>query len=143
MEHYIGVLKKYAVFEGRASRMEFWMFMLISILVSIALSFVDKYLPRIGVWGEMGILGLAYSLITLIPSLAVGVRRLHDTNRSGSWLLILLVPIIGFIVILIFALLESTPGENKYGPNPDSISASPFTNTPPSAPTKPPVNPSV
>ncbi|MDQ5954845.1 MAG: hypothetical protein QG583_773 [Patescibacteria group bacterium] len=143
MEHYIGVLKKYAVFEGRASRMEFWMFILFSLLVSIALSFVDKYLPKVDVWGEMGILGIAYSLITLIPSLAVSVRRLHDINRSGLWLLLLLVPIIGFIVIIVFHLLESTPGENAYGPNPNGISTPPNVNNTPSAPTPPPVNPTV
>ena len=59
-----------------------------------------------------------YYLAVLIPSLAVGVRRLHDTDRSGWWLLLSLIPVIGWIVLIIFFVLDSTPGENQYGPNP-------------------------
>lgn len=141
MEHYIGVLKKYAVFNGRASRMEYWMYFLFSIIASIVLVTFDKLLGT--EFKDFGLLNSLYSLAVLLPSLAVFIRRLHDTNRSGWWAFLLLIPFIGFIVILVFLLLESTPGDNKYGPNPNgasiptSVDAHSSTSTPPS------VNPSV
>lgn len=65
-----------------------------------------------------GFIGLVASLVLLLPSLAVGVRRLHDTDRTGWWLLIGVVPIIGAIVLIVFFVLDSTPGANRFGPNP-------------------------
>lgn len=110
MNWYLGVLKKYADFSGRARRKEFWMFALINFVVMIVLSVVD------GVIG-MPILGAIYALGVLIPSIAVGARRMHDTGRSGWWLLLGLIPVIG-LVLIIFFVLDSTPGDNQYGPNP-------------------------
>ncbi|RSS84129.1 DUF805 domain-containing protein [Streptomyces sp. WAC06614] len=112
MNQYLDVLKKYAVFSGRARRQEFWLFVLFSILVSIVLAVLDAVL------GTNGILGAIYSLAIVIPSLAVGARRLHDTGRSGWWQLIAIVPLIGTIVLIVFWATEGEPNPNKYGPNP-------------------------
>jgi len=112
MNWYLEVLKKYAVFSGRAQRMEYWMFFLFNFIIAFALGFIE------GIFGGPGILGTLYSLAVLIPGIAVTVRRLHDTDRTGWWVLIGLVPIIGFIVLLVFMVLDGTEGENKYGPNP-------------------------
>jgi uncharacterized membrane protein YhaH (DUF805 family) len=117
MDWYLEVLKKYAVFSGRARRKEYWMFTLFNVLISIVLAIVDRVLG-FGENGGTGPLGALYSLAVLIPSLAVSVRRLHDTGRSGWWLLLGLVPCVGFIVLLIFMVQDSQPGANEYGPNP-------------------------
>jgi uncharacterized membrane protein YhaH (DUF805 family) len=116
MDWYLGVLRNYAVFHGRARRREYWMFALISFIVSLVLGIID-YLMRTNV------LGVLYTLAILIPSLAVHVRRLHDTNRSAWWLLIGLIPLIGAIVLLVFTLMDSDPGDNDYGPNPKEFAA--------------------
>ena len=108
---YLGVLKKYADFNGRARRMEFWMFALVNFVVMIVLSLVD------GMIG-MPLLGAIYGLAVLIPSLAVGARRLHDTGRTGWWQLIGLIPFIGVVVLIVLWALDGNPGDNKYGPNP-------------------------
>jgi uncharacterized membrane protein YhaH (DUF805 family) len=118
MSWYLEVLKNYAVFSGRARRMEYWMFVLFNIIILIVLALIDyltgTFSPRAGV----GLLGGLYSLAVLIPSLAVTVRRLHDIGRTGWWILIGLIPVIGNIVLLIFMVLDSEPGANEYGPNP-------------------------
>lgn len=123
MDWYIQVLKKYAVFSGRSRRKEYWFFVLFNILISIGLSFVDGMLGTVNAETGTGILGGIYSLAVLIPSIAVLVRRLHDTDRSGWWALIGLIPIIGWIVLLVFVLLDSHPGQNQYGPNPKEAAA--------------------
>ncbi len=117
MDWYLKVLKNYFGFSGRARRKEYWMFGLISAVISIALAIVDAVVSS---GGESGIcvLGLLYSIAVLIPSLGVSVRRLHDTNRSGWWLLIGLVPLLGAIALLVFVLTEGTRGDNTYGPDP-------------------------
>ncbi|MEU1377869.1 DUF805 domain-containing protein [Streptomyces triculaminicus] len=112
MHWYVDVLKKYATFSGRAGRPEFWMFTLISFVISIVLAVIDSAL------GTAPVIGLVYSLAVLLPGLAVGVRRLHDIDRSGWWLLLALIPILGSIVLLVFFALPGTPGENSYGPKP-------------------------
>ena len=106
MNSYVAVLKKYGVFSRRAQRSEYWMFAIVNSLVVLALTFIAGAtgLPLLGV------LGIGYSVAVLIPSLAVTVRRLHDTGRSGWWLLVGLVPYVGAIVILIFMLLDSERG---------------------------------
>lgn len=117
MSWYLEVLKKYAVFNGRARRKEYWMFTLINVLISFVLGFIEGAMgltDKRG-WGPLGAL---YTLAVLIPGIAVSVRRLHDTGRSGWWLLIALIPCIGAIVLLIFMVQDSDPGENQYGPNP-------------------------
>ena len=111
MNWYLGVLKKYADFNGRARRKEFWMFALISFIIAVILSVVDG---MIGV----PVLGAIYALGVLLPSIAVGARRFHDIGKSGWWLLIGLIPLIGGLILIIFFVLDSNPGDNKYGPNP-------------------------
>ena len=118
MNWYLGVLKKYAVFGGRARRKEYWYFFLFSTLISIVLSIIDSATGAFDVETGLGLLSGIYALAVLIPTIAVGVRRLHDTNRSGWWLLIGLIPIIGAIVLFVFLVFDSTPEENQYGPNP-------------------------
>lgn len=104
-------LRKYATFSGRARRMEYWMFSLAVFIGSLLFAVVDVAFGT-------AVLGIVFALAILLPALAVTVRRLHDTGRSGWWLLIALVPFAGPIVLLVFACLDSEPGENQYGPNP-------------------------
>jgi len=115
---YLEVLKKYAVFAGRARRRELWSFVLCNVLISIALGIIDYVTGTFHPAGGTGLLQALYGLAVLIPNIAVSVRRLHDINRSGWWLFIGLIPIIGSIILLIFVLKDSQPGENQYGPNP-------------------------
>lgn len=121
MNWYLSVLRQYAVFKGRARRKEYWFFNLFNVIVSLTLTVVDyqtgSLYPELGI----GLLSGIYSLAVLIPSLAVTVRRLHDTDRSGWWILIGLIPVIGAIVLLVFMLLDSKPGDNQYGPNPKGV----------------------
>ena len=102
-------LKKYFVFQGRASRSEYWWFQLI---VSPSY-FVSTILEN-----EIGYFFLGITLFTLIPAISAGVRRLHDTNRSGFFLLISFIPFIGGLVLLFFLIPEGTKGKNKFGPDP-------------------------
>jgi len=112
--NYLGVIKQYTVFKGRASRKEFWLFVLANFIVGIIFSILTK-IPILGilVWIAYFLFGLAI----LIPSIAVGIRRLHDTNKTG-WLMLLCLTVIGSIVVVIFCAMEGTPGENQYGPPP-------------------------
>ncbi len=124
MNWYLEALKKYAVFSGRARRKEYWMFGLFYLIFAIVLGIIDGIL---GIGGEDGgLLSGLYVLAMLIPSIAVTIRRLHDTDHSGWWLLIGLVPLIGGIILLIFTLQDSQSGENQYGPNPKSAEATPL-----------------
>ncbi|WP_329454184.1 DUF805 domain-containing protein [Streptomyces sp. NBC_01497] len=116
MNWYVEVLKKYAVFNGRARRKEYWMFTLFSVIVSIVLGIVDAIIGTKA-------LELIYLVATLLPTLAVMIRRLHDTERTGWWVLIQLIPLVGFIVMLVFTATEGTPGPNKYGENPKGLQA--------------------
>ena len=113
MNWYIEVLKKYAVFSGRARRKEYWYFVLFSTLIAIVLAIIDGVTGSLSAEAGIGLLSGIYALGVLIPSIAVGVRRLHDTNRSGWWLLIALIPIIGAIVLLVFLADDSKPEENQ------------------------------
>jgi uncharacterized membrane protein YhaH (DUF805 family) len=121
MNWYREALRKYATFEGRARRKEYWYFALGNCLAVAALAFIDGL---IGTWdpeSEVGLLSGLYTLAVLVPSIAVTVRRLHDTNRSGWWFLIGFIPVVGWLVLLVFACLDSQPGGNKYGPNPKGV----------------------
>nr|WP_315542778.1 DUF805 domain-containing protein [uncultured Aggregatibacter sp.] len=118
MNWYLHVLKNYATFSGRARRKEYWMFFLISALISIVLTLLDILLGTYSVEYEAGLFSGLYSLLILIPSIAVVVRRLHDTDRSGWWILISLIPLIGVIVLFVFICLDSQPGTNRFGANP-------------------------
>ena len=110
MKWYLRVLKKYAVFRGRASRTEYWMFFLFNIIAVFLLAFIEGLLG-VATNTDQGVLLSIYQLAVLFPSVAVGWRRMHDTDRSGWWVI---VP----IVSLIFLVGEGTKGDNKFGPNP-------------------------
>jgi len=112
MRWYAMVLKQYAVFGGRARRKEYWMFVLFNTLIVVALGLVEGIL-RIAPENNSSVLAIIYQLAIAIPSLAVGVRRMHDTNHSGWWLFF---PIVG----LVFAVREGQKGENRFGPDPKS-----------------------
>jgi uncharacterized membrane protein YhaH (DUF805 family) len=166
MEWMLLPLKRYAQFSGRSRRMEYWMYTLFVLIVGVVLSIVDSILGLgghaaltsetgssgavYGAFANRGLLANLFSLATLVPSLAVGVRRLHDTNRSGWWLLVMLVPYIigavllgagavsastsllvsggiaflvggiGAIVLLVWYCTAGTPGPNDYGDDPMS-----------------------
>src|SRR3954469_11540856 len=119
MNWYLEVLKKYAEFKGRARRKEYWMFFLINLIIAVVIAFVE------GMFGSPGIIGMLYSLAVLLPAIGVTVRRLHDTDRTGWWILVFLIPLIGWIVLLVFMVLDSQPGDNEYGPNPKPVAAQP------------------
>lgn len=120
MNWYLIALKKYAVFTGRSSRSEYWYFVLFYILLTIAFTFIDVMIGTYDTVAAIGLFSGVFALAMLIPQLAVAVRRLHDTDRSGWWILIGLIPLIGAIVLLVFTVQDSTPGENQYGSNPKS-----------------------
>lgn len=102
----------YTKFDGRAGRPAYWWWFLFAILVAIGANIIDNIIGSSGV-----VSGLA-ALALLLPGLSVSIRRLHDTDHSGWWLLIGLIPIVGFIVLLVFYLRQSDPGGNRYGPPP-------------------------
>lgn len=111
MNWYLAVLKKYAVFNGRARRKEYWMFFLLNVIIGFALGLI------VGLLGSASsLLGLVYQLAVLIPSLAVSVRRMHDTDHSGWWLL---VPFVN----LYFAVSAGQTGDNRFGPDPKASMA--------------------
>ena len=107
-EYFVKVLKNYAVFEGRARRKEYWYYTLFASLISIALTFVDN---AIAPNATTGVIGAIFSLGTIVPSIAVGVRRMHDVGKSGWYLLI---PIYN----LILACTNGDTGTNEYGTDP-------------------------
>lgn len=98
-------------------------FFLFYLLIHIALVFVDRVTGSFNAEAGVGLLGGVFALAMLLPSLAVSVRRLHDTDRSGWWLLIAFIPLIGGIILLIFAAQDGTLGDNRYGPNPKTVAA--------------------
>lgn len=128
MYWYLAVLKKYDTFDGRAHRREFWMFTLIQSLIQISLMIFSSFASAVAVkenpksftafaliiWG----IDIIYNLATLVPALAVTIRRFHDTNRSGWYWLINFIPIIGWVVVIYFLAQDGDDGENKYGPDP-------------------------
>ncbi|WP_125717440.1 DUF805 domain-containing protein [Pseudoalteromonas rubra] len=124
---YLSALKKYAVFNGRARRKEYWLFMFCNIIVTIVLGLVDMTLGLYSEESGFGLLSGLYALAVIIPSIALSIRRMHDTGRSGWWILISLVPVIGPLVLLVFYVMDSTPGDNDYGPNPKEHSSSTLT----------------
>lgn len=117
MNWYLKVLKKYATFSGRAQRAEYWYFTLFSAIIIIILSVLDTITGLYNYETDLGLLSSIYALGILIPNIAVAVRRLHDIGKSGWWLLLILIPIIGVIVIFIFMVLDSKV-DNIYGVNP-------------------------
>lgn len=133
------VTKKYFQFSGRATRSEFWYFMLFSTILSMIIAFVGQQLgllymipfemPTVSETGEisnimqnipLNTLQAVFGLLLLFPSLAVGVRRLHDTGKTGWWYLILLIPLIGVLIMLAFYVMQSQQDDNQYGDYPHS-----------------------
>ena len=131
MKEYVQAFKQYAEFSGRSRRRDYWMFILIHTIITIVVTLVAFIGIMIGILlvsGALWIAGVSYygSLIllfvyyaaTLIPSLAIATRRLHDIGYSGWYLLLLLIPIVGAIILLIFMIRGSQPGDNQFGPEP-------------------------
>lgn len=121
MEWYTMVWQKYAQFDGRSRRKEYWMFTLFNIIVCcvlygglLAAFFAGQRMAGI----LIGCVYVAYALAVLVPGIAVSIRRLHDTNKSGWWILINLVPLVGGIIFLVLMCIEGDPGPNLYGPSP-------------------------
>ncbi|EAQ31744.1 MULTISPECIES: DUF805 domain-containing protein [Idiomarina] len=113
---YTYALKNYAKFTGRARRREYWMFILFNFVIGFFLGIIDGLLGTYNAEAQVGLLGALYGLFVLIPSIALGVRRLHDIGRTGWWLLISFIPFIGAIVLLVFFVLDSREEGSKYGP---------------------------
>ena len=112
-------LKRYAEFTGRSRRKEYWMFVLLSIGIYIVASILDRIAGMNGmIAGTYGPITTLVALGLLVPSLAVSIRRLHDSDRSGWWLLLGLVPMVGEIIVLVFMALEGTRGANRFGADP-------------------------
>lgn len=138
MDWYLKVLKNYVGFGGRARRKEYWMFTLFSVIVSIVLlglmfggmGGIDETTgePQMGVLSYVGIgLFALWGLGSLIPSIAVQVRRFHDQDKSGWFLLLSFIPYIGGLIVLVFMCIEGTRGANRFGPDPkDPASADVF-----------------
>ena len=115
MNWYLQVFKKYFCFSGRARRKEYWMFYLINFFVTIGFAIFDVFL------NTGGSLCFIYVLISIIPTIGLSFRRLHDTDRSAWWLLLYLLPLIGLIVIFIFNCLPGTVGINRFGSDPKML----------------------
>jgi len=128
MNWYFKVLKNYATFTGRASRTEYWMFTLFQFIISMALLFTGGFFTFTSTLdgGDISFAGIIatysllviYGIVTLVPTIAVTVRRLHDMGKSGVWYLIAFVPCIGGLWLFILTLMESEHGSNQWGPNP-------------------------
>ncbi len=118
MSYFLAALRKYADFSGRARRSEYWYFLLFYWLIGIALVGIDALIGTLSFRAGVGLLSTIYSVVTIVPTFAVLFRRLHDTDRSGWWILIGVLPLIGAVVLLVFCVQDSQPGSNRYGPNP-------------------------
>lgn len=114
MKHFVAALSKYFDFSGRSSRAEFWWFTLFMAVINVIAMALDEGQSPNGV----GIFYLISAVFFFLPSLAVTVRRLHDTDRNSAWILIVLIPIIGTLIFLYFMVSASTPGSNRFGPSP-------------------------
>ncbi len=106
----------YADFEGRARRTEYWMFVLVNFIIAVVLGLIGRVI-------HLPVISTLYALAVLVPGIAVGVRRLHDTGRSGWWLLIALIPVIGTIWVIVLLAIEGDSGSNQYGADPKAIAA--------------------
>jgi uncharacterized membrane protein YhaH (DUF805 family) len=121
MNWYLHVLKNYAQFNGRARRTEYWMFALLNLIFAAVALIIDNVAGIAIDHLFYGPLYILYMLAVFIPGLAVSVRRLHDVGKSGLWILIAFIPIIGAIWLLVLMVTDSIPGENQYGPNPKEV----------------------
>jgi len=117
MKWYLHALRKYAVIKGRARRREYWIFELMNSAIALALFVLAVKLGKAG-YPYFLSLPFLYIVATMIPSLSSLIRRLHDTNRSGWWLLISMLPVVGPLILFGITVTNSDPGENRFGPNP-------------------------
>ncbi|MDR2731152.1 MAG: DUF805 domain-containing protein [Treponema sp.] len=115
LENFIEVIKKYTVIEGRARRREFWMFALASFIIGVIFAIL-AVIPILGI--IFSIASSLFYLATIVPGFTVGVRRLHDRDKSGWFILLMLIPLVGGIILLVWCAMEGTSGRNKYGPDP-------------------------
>jgi uncharacterized membrane protein YhaH (DUF805 family) len=118
MKWFLKAVRNYVGFSGRAQRAEYWWFALVYVVIYMVLLTVDVITGTYHLEDGYGLLSGLMSLALLLPSIAVTVRRLHDTDHSGWWLLIPLVPIVGGIVLLVFLARDGTRGANRFGPDP-------------------------
>jgi uncharacterized membrane protein YhaH (DUF805 family) len=126
MNWYIGCLKKYVTFSGRARRKEYWMFYLFNIIFLLVAALLDNLLGLTidtGYGGALpyGWIYMLYAFAVLLPGLAVFIRRLHDLGKSGWWIFISLIPLVGGIWLLVLMATDSQPGQNQYGLNPKGV----------------------
>jgi uncharacterized membrane protein YhaH (DUF805 family) len=117
MNWYLAVLRNFADFSSRASRMEFWMFTLVNLIIITIVSALCRLLGWSGT-----LVDNIYNLVVFIPALAVAVRRLHDTGRTGWWLLIAVIPLVD-LILLVFFVQASQPGANEYGVEASTVTA--------------------
>ena len=115
MEWFLQVMRKFADVSGRARRKELWMFTLVIGVANLVFNVLGRMTSL------FSIVGVLFSLVVLVPSITVSIRRLHDTGRSGWWLLLNLVPFLGWAVVIYFFVLDGQPGHNQYGPNPKEV----------------------
>ena len=121
MDWYLKVLKQYADFNGRARRKEYWMFFLFNLIFTAIASLIDIAAGTANIESGSGLFQGIYSLVVLIPSLAVGVRRLHDVGKSGWMLLLAFIPFIGAIWLLVLFVTNGKEAANKWGENPKNV----------------------
>jgi uncharacterized membrane protein YhaH (DUF805 family) len=121
MNSYLDVWKKFGDFSGRARRREYWMFTLVSTIVSLGLLLIDVFAGFINKEIGISLLYGIYTLAVFIPAIAVTSRRLHDTNHSGWTILLMLIPLIGPIILFVWMVRDSDPGKNMYGSNPKQV----------------------
>ena len=107
-QYYTNAFKQYAVFTGRTTRPEYWYFFLFNVIISVILNLIDKH----------GFLSMICMMAVMLPAIGIGIRRLHDIGKSGWWLLISFIPIIGTIILLVFLATEGQTGKNQYGEDP-------------------------
>jgi len=115
VEAVTAAFKNYVNFSDRACRSAYWWFILFYFLVNLVIAAIES---AMGVGPGMGFLSMIFVLVTFLPSLAVAVRRLHDIDKSGWWLLLYFIPLIGVIILIVWACKRGTPGDNRFGPDP-------------------------
>ncbi|MBJ3815343.1 DUF805 domain-containing protein [Shimwellia pseudoproteus] len=121
MDWYLKVVRNYLGFSGRARRKEYWMFILVNFILSAVLGILDNMLG-LKIFGDKALLTTLYGIAIFLPWWAVQFRRLHDTDRSAWWLLLLVIPVLGWLVILAFSCQAGTSSANRYGPSPKDYS---------------------
>ncbi|MFN4360432.1 MAG: DUF805 domain-containing protein [Hylemonella sp.] len=121
MNWFLLALRKYAVFSGRSRRSEYWYFTLFYLLILLLLYLLDHSLGTYNQKTEIGLFSGVYTLLTILPCVAVAARRLHDTGKSGWWQLIALIPYLGALVLIAFLIRDSAPGSNAHGPHPKAM----------------------